>query len=182
MHCVILLSKSRYHSALTSQVLPECNSLSFSLGLCTLCVLNLCLLSHCATKPTTDDREQQRPANEGEKKSRQAFLSSSCSASGFRTKTTTTGANFRADLRVSIISNRSAAEYMTETITKTSAINQRGKDWVYFLFCSNVGRERRIKLNMHRMQELVRLLDQQGSIELWLCGQFPFFRKKEKWF
>lgn len=69
MHCVILLTKKkRFHSALTSQVLSEYNFLSLSLGLCTLCVLNLCLLSQCATKPTTDDREQDRPANDGEKK------------------------------------------------------------------------------------------------------------------
>lgn len=67
--------KKRYHSALTSQVLSEYNVLSLSLRFCTLCVLNLCLLSQCATKPTTDDREQGRPANEGEKKSSQAFLS-----------------------------------------------------------------------------------------------------------
>lgn len=60
--------KKRFHSALTSQALSEYNFLSVSLGLCTLCVLNLCLLSQCATKPTTDDREQDRPANQGEKK------------------------------------------------------------------------------------------------------------------
>lgn len=68
-------AKKRYHSALTSQVLSEYNVLSLSLHLCALCVLNLCLLSQCATKPTTDDRGQERPANEGEKKSSQAFLS-----------------------------------------------------------------------------------------------------------
>lgn len=53
------------------------------------------------------------------------FLCSSCSASGFCRKTTT-GANFPADLRISIISNRSAAEYMTETITKC---NQSKRKW-----------------------------------------------------
>lgn len=75
MHCVILLTKKRYHSALTSQVLSEYNFLLLSLGLCTLCILNLCLLSQCATKPNRDDSEQERPTNEGEKKSSQAFLS-----------------------------------------------------------------------------------------------------------
>lgn len=128
----------------------------------------------------TQMTEQERPANEEEKKSRQAFLCSSCSASGFCTKTTTTGANFRVDLPVSIIYNRWAAEYMTETMTKTSAINQRENDWVYFLVCSDVGKECRMKLNRHRMQELVSFVRSAGFdwvVALWATPLFSVISK-----
>lgn len=75
MHCVILLTKKNGISRLLQAKCCLNTMFSRSRSTSVLCVYNLCLLSQCATKSTTDDREQERPANEGEKKCSQAFLS-----------------------------------------------------------------------------------------------------------
>lgn len=136
MHCVILLTKKNGFTRLLQAKCCLNTTFSRSRSASALCVYSTCVYCH-SVPPNRPQMTENRtgPLMKGRKKSSQAFLSFPPAA----VLLVSTGRRRQGQiyLRVSIISNRSAAEYMTETITKASAINQRGNG-TEFIFCSAV--------------------------------------------